>query len=264
MIQQNRAEKSLRESGFLKFRISKETFSLAKRAVIRHIFLNIKHYLNQARVDYVDNLITIDQCLEAINSLDSESFKKIFGLVSNRMLPSCDGNLLSNAIIGDLKSYLPWDFAVHCARNFDINACLQKDLDFASTAIYYRVVPPNIAGYAHRDYDFWSIDIVPDINFAWKFRYKVWVPLIHCYESNSLKVWPSSHLQDINIKFVDGPNGFRKPYIEKHILNTLPEPVVPVFNNLDCILFDDKLVHQGPLNTSANHRISLEVTLFSC
>ena len=90
------------------------------------------------------------------------------------------------------------------------NALHEKTYD-----IFWRCVRlnKNDVGQPHRDSQFWELqkgtdDEVP-VPFAYRNRWKLWVPLIGCVKENSLQMMPFSHQEEIPTQVIDTPFGRR-------------------------------------------------------
>lgn len=121
-------------------------------------------------------------------------------------------------------------------------------------------------GAAHSDYQFWEIakgtSAEVGCPFDYDERWKIWIPLIGCDETNSLQVVPGSHLQVVPTDRILTKNGYKpkiqQPWLDEHEKMFLC-PLTHFEGN--CVLFHDKLVHRGPVNTTSKFRLSGELTI---
>ena len=143
---------------------------------------------------------------------------------------------------------------------------------------FFRIVRPNQndVSPAHYDQMFWDImrdtDSSPEISEPYRERWKVWIPLIGCNQSNSLQVISGSHNEEVPAKFSlststsysPGSIG-QVPGIDELWLKSNENRFSCPFNlNFGSfMMFHDKLVHRGPINKSTNQlpRVSCEFTL---
>jgi len=143
-----------------------------------------------------------------------------------------------------------------------INPVLRED----SYDVFWRCVRPKKpdVGLPHCDYQFWEIvkgtDEDVGVPFDYDERWKIWIPLMGCNSTNSLEVVLGSHREEVPIERVLTRNGY-KPMIQEKWLEK-KSFITPFVNFQDCcVLFHDKLVHQGPANHSSLLRISGELTI---
>ncbi|MDA0241233.1 MAG: hypothetical protein O3A84_14570, partial [Proteobacteria bacterium] len=136
-------------------------------------------------------------------------------------------------------------------------------------SFYFRFVRArkgDVAG-AHLDKHYWELKdakehvVGPDFKAAQ--RWKLWIPLMGCNQSNMLRVMPKSHNVDIpfDIRSVAGE---MKPQIEESWLKFNEHNFVCPFQNTnEAMLFHDELAHLAPVNPGPFARISAELTIFT-
>ena len=196
-------------------------------------------------------------------NLSDKEFDQYFASITNRYLPGDTKAIeLSNDLIEYFTKEYDISFLLHGIRDADRNILLPKLKENDTKAIWYRIYKPNsICGLPHRDADFWAVDdlpIVPEGNFS---RIKFWMPILGCCTTNSLRIWPKSHLRQLKSSYTIEGNC---PFISKEDIQNIGDYIVPSSAPGEYILFDDLTVHHGPKNTntvSDGFRISLETTL---
>jgi len=153
-----------------------------------------------------------------------------------------------------------------CNYELERNKSLVKD----QLHIYWRAVRPNHpedVGPAHTDAQFYAIESETDnkrhVPILFNQIYKIWVPVDGCTKENALQVIPYSHKTAVPTSTIDTPNG-PKPVIEPTWLKNQSGSFTCPFENLEnkCVIFSDKLVHRGPVNTSNSLRVSAEITVY--
>lgn len=144
-----------------------------------------------------------------------------------------------------------------------------KALDRDQLHIYWRAVRPNKpedVGPAHTDAQFYEIEEQTDkrhVPIIFTEIYKIWVPVDGCSLSNALQVIPASHNMKVPTIQVETKNG-PKPNIEPGWLRERESQFMCPFDNFynKCVIFNDRLVHRGPLNKSLALRVSAEITVY--
>lgn len=128
--------------------------------------------------------------------------------------------------------------------------------------IYWRLVRPfyeSDVGPAHADSWFWIIAPDQQLPSGKTMRFKLWIPLIIVEGVNSLAFISGSHLMN-EVKWdVKEKGGGLKPFlVSNEILEKLEisksKPGQPV-------LFNDDVIHMGPINKTSKSRISIECTI---
>ncbi|MSR57184.1 MAG: hypothetical protein EXS05_05890 [Planctomycetaceae bacterium] len=126
--------------------------------------------------------------------------------------------------------------------------------------IYWRIVRPAAGsdiGPVHADAWFWELGhgtTPPDT-----VRVKVWIPFYRESGMNGLKVLPGSHRQhwpyhgEERDGFVKPQSDFNESSVPMQLLNIEPGTLV---------VFNDRLLHGGALNSGQTTRVSAEFTMF--
>ncbi len=145
-----------------------------------------------------------------------------------------------------------------------VDKSLIKKCGYPKLDLFFRLVRKNKAsdiGFPHTDKFFWMIakknKITPPFSNCKK-RIKIWIPLIGCNKTNSLLVYPKSHLTKNYYEVKKNINNLR-PKTKQKIDNF--KSVSPVFcqkNKYEALMFEDNLIHAGQINKSSNLRISAE------
>jgi len=141
-------------------------------------------------------------------------------------------------------------------------------LNTTSYDIFWRCVRPGKpdVGQPHADFQFWEINrgtpLDPKSAFEYDERWKIWLPLIGCDNTNSLEVLPGSHMEEVPMLSIETKYG-TKPSIKAEWLAANEKRFVcPLTKFSDCaVLFHDKLIHRGPANQTAHLRVSGELTI---
>lgn len=136
--------------------------------------------------------------------------------------------------------------------------------------VYWRCVRNNKkdVGEPHSDFQFWELDKrnknLPVGYEGVNERWKLWIQLSGCTAGNSLQFIPGSHHENIPGSFVETNHGLR-PKIDQEWLekNNIRFKKIEANNEVSCILFHDKLVHKGVINTESKIRFSAELTLLA-
>ena len=127
--------------------------------------------------------------------------------------------------------------------------------------IYWRLVRPNKEcdiGPIHRDEWFWLLDSSLQNTDKMK-RLKVWIPLIVEKGKSGLLVEVGSHLRD-DIKWHgEQRDGKLKPCID--MKESQLDMQLADVSLQEAIIFDDKLLHGGKINTGSKTRVSIEFTM---
>ena len=145
-------------------------------------------------------------------------------------------------------------------RDFGIFEISDEE-DFGWENVYWRLVRPGDTdiGPIHSDKWFWDLGNgrMPDYPSQ---RVKVWIAIYTAPGENGLNVVPGSHLRD-DWKWHGGErDGQKKPVLDEkdedldiRLVETRPG---------QAIVFHDKLLHGGAVNTADTCRVSIEFTLF--
>lgn len=144
------------------------------------------------------------------------------------------------------------------------NASLGSD----SYDVYWRIVRPNKpdVGGPHNDAAFADLNIDSDraipLPFKFAARWRVWLPLMGCTPRNSLQFIPGSQNEHFPATSRDTPLGPRPSVSEEWQLANDHRFVCP-FTEFEgqCVLFSDKVIHRGPINTEDELRISADFTI---
>ena len=145
---------------------------------------------------------------------------------------------------------------------------INQQLHATTHDIFWRCarLNKNDVGPAHCDYQFWELakgteDEVP-VPFAYRERWKLWVPLMGCGKENSLQVMPSTHKENVPHQLTETAFGQRPCLDPKWYAVNECRFIAPINNIADeCIIFHDRLVHRGQKNNISNLRISSELTI---
>ena len=126
--------------------------------------------------------------------------------------------------------------------------------------IYWRIVRPQASddiGPLHADAWFWSLGhgTMP----SGKERLKVWIPLYCEVGLNGLRIVPGSHLKEWNY-WGEKRDGFVKPQFDEKASQVRPQLIATEPGQM--VVFHDKMLHGGALNSGQQTRISVEMTLF--
>jgi len=251
-----RKSSDMEKNGYIIFPFPRE---LAK-AMKSHIF-----QFMGVQFDGLDETEALKKCAEISLSYSDEDFVKKFAKPF-RIFPDSVAELAVNWITSLRDHFEGTQTGVNyvCKDERDKNHALRED----SYDIFWRCVRPGKpdVGAAHCDYQFWEIAKGTSAEvgspFDYDERWKIWVPLLGCDQTNSLQIVPGSHLQNVPTDRVLTKNGYKPviqpPWLEKHE-NTFLCPLT----NFDgyCVLFHDKLVHRGPANNASMLRLSGELTI---
>jgi hypothetical protein len=137
---------------------------------------------------------------------------------------------------------------------------ISNEEEIYSEELYWRIVRPQMAsdiGPVHADAWFWELGhgAMPENTV----RVKVWIPFYCEPGMNGLKVLPGSQRQhwpyhgELRDGFVKPQIDFDERSVPMQLLNIEP-------GNL--VVFHDKLLHGGALNTGSTTRVSAEFTMF--
>ena len=203
---------------------------------------------------------------KSVMSLSDENFSNILGNKPFRMFPDHVAKELYEWA-SNLDSFLG---GVQAGINYvnESEAKINQQLREDSYDIYWRCVRPGRKdiGAAHADYQFWELhkgtEYEARVAFPYDERWKIWIPLLDCVNTNSLQVIPGSHKENIPITICSTKNGLR-PDIESRWLAENEQRFMCPFKKFTdcCLLFHDKLVHKGPPNQESALRISAELTI---
>lgn len=257
---------SLIKSGYFSGTLSNSLYALIAKYVYDDILKKGLSYKKEIN-DTLHNINNLEEkALKILSLLSKEEIQECFGPISKRFLP---GNTVAVELSNRLKEYFlslyNLDFLFHGIRDSDRKKILPNVREDQTVAIWYRIYPPNTeCGLPHRDVDFWAVDELPNIPLENSSRIKFWMPIYGCNESNSLRIWPKSHTQNIKSKYKVGETKIN-PYISQEDIQKFGKFSVPANKTKEFVLFDDRTIHQGPKNTNIDRfgfRISLETTLF--
>jgi hypothetical protein len=132
---------------------------------------------------------------------------------------------------------------------------------FEKEEIYWRLVRPREkedVGPVHADQWFWNLG--NGATPAGVQRVKVWIAVMTEAGRNGLKIVPGSHRHEWQWhgEFRDG--------IMKPVFDQDPETIgleLPEFTPGQAIVFNDRLLHVGAVNSGDKTRVSIEFTLFT-
>lgn len=200
-----------------------------------------------------------------ISDLSDEKFLEFFGHSSFRIFSPKVTISINEYIKKNLAKVLDKKkVSLHYVANHEIkkNKLLKKKQFLG----IFRVVRPNKndVTFPHRDYDFGKIyNKYYKSPFKIRNRFKVWIPIWGCDNSNSLRLYKKSHLnKKIIVKYILKQKR-PKPVIGnsffKENKNFITQPIKNFKSS--AIVFDDKLVHFAPKNDKRNIRISSEFTI---
>lgn len=138
---------------------------------------------------------------------------------------------------------------------------ISNEEEIYSEEIYWRIVRPQAAsdvGPLHADAWFWELGhgITPPDTV----RVKVWIPFYSEPGMNGLKVLPGSHREnwpyhgELRDGFVKPQSDFDEKTVPMELLNIPPGTLV---------VFHDRLLHGGALNSGQTTRVSAEFTMFA-
>ena len=218
--------------------------------------------------DYPSVAHSLYSSSESVFSSYSKKFNRIFSGASCVLceqianLPQIQSAIgSSNLIVTPISEY---------ERRF------RPDLSADSPDFFYRIVRYNHIsdiGLPHFDRQFWDLSAgtsaQPDLP-PYKRLWKVWIPLAGTNLLNCLRFVPGSHKSNLPIaldtskvtqtSLASGSNGspsIDKRWVHAHLENFLPFAHLPG----SCNVFNDTVVHTGPINTSSPVRLSAEFTL---
>ncbi|BDX07768.1 phytanoyl-CoA dioxygenase family protein [Planctobacterium marinum] len=127
--------------------------------------------------------------------------------------------------------------------------------------IYWRLVRPGNTdiGSVHADKWFWDLGH-GDMPTGYT-RVKLWMSVCTVLGSSGLQVVPHSQHSDDWKYHGEWRNGMQKPVLDEDLqsLNLVSVETQPG----DCIIFHDKLLHGGMINSSDETRVSLEFTILT-
>jgi ectoine hydroxylase-related dioxygenase (phytanoyl-CoA dioxygenase family) len=138
--------------------------------------------------------------------------------------------------------------------------CISDEESLGYENIYWRIVrphKPSDVGPAHRDEWFWRLNkkyVMPDQ----KKRVKIWIPLITEQKRSGLLMEKYSHKR-ADIEW----SGELRHGINKPVLITPDEQLnleLVDTKEGDLIIFHDKMLHGGKINTGTKTRVSIEFT----
>ena len=251
-----RKSSEMEKDGYIIFPFPREL----TKAMKSHIF-----QFMGVQTDGLNETEALKKCAEISLSHSDEDFVKKFAKPF-RMFPDSVAELTLNWITS-LKDHfggLRTGVNYACKEERDQNHALRED----SYDIFWRCVRPGKpdVGAAHCDYQFWEIakgtSAEAGSPFDYDERWKIWVPLLGCDQTNSLQIVPGSHVQVVPTDRVLTKNGYKPviqaPWLEKH-----EKMFLCPLTNFDgyCVLFHDKLVHRGPANNTSMLRLSGELTI---
>ncbi len=250
-----------RERGFFVTEIPNEIYLLLKYEVLQRI----------------NNCRSEEEVTAYINGLDEPTFRSLFSKW-NRFYS------YSTAIC--IEAYISRFASALGAKTLSISpisinerrknlALVKGDRDFFFRCV--RSHRDDVAP-AHFDAMFWEIlkntDADPEVSRSYSARWKVWIPLIGCDQSNSLQVVAGSQAEDIPVQFsMSGRASYaigseaKVPQVGAEWLreNESRFYCPPDLRPGKLILFHDRLVHRGPTNYSKEKtpRISCEFTILA-
>jgi hypothetical protein len=126
--------------------------------------------------------------------------------------------------------------------------------------VYWRIVRPNEpsdVGPVHADKWFWDLGhgTMPD-GYV---RIKIWIPVYTETGKSGLLLFPDSHnREDIRYEGVYR-DGFTKPSLVSDLSGE--KRVLFSGSNGELVIFNDRLLHGGALNTGSTTRVSAEMTV---
>ena len=151
-----------------------------------------------------------------------------------------------------------------CDSEREKNPTLKQE----SYDIFWRCVRPGKpdVGKPHCDYQFWEIakgtKDEPICPIQYTERWKIWLPISGCNQTNSLQVIPGSHNEEIPIEIIQTKYGAKPDIRDEWLKKNENRFICPLEQFADCcILFHDKLVHRGPANHNTDLRMSGELTM---
>lgn len=222
--------------------------------------------LNESELNLIRSLVQ-SQWIENIKYYAPSHWKKFneLGIANYHKL----AHLLEHSLIWPLKNRIFSQDAVDVIRSTVFVKHLEDiygQFEFADVEgigreeIYWRLVRPNESsdvGPLHADQWFWELGhgvMKPNVD-----RIKVWVALYCEPGLNGLRVVPDSQKKEWRYHG-EYRDGFLKPQIDEdeaklniQLANTKPG---------DAIIFHDRLLHGGALNTGQQTRVNIKFTMF--
>jgi hypothetical protein len=177
--------------------------------------------------------------------------------------------LVHNRLWGKKSRTLSAD-VVAMIKSLDFMGVLEKEFGqfeitgesgFEKEEIYWRLVRPGQkedVGPVHADQWFWNLGNVDTPEGVE--RVKVWIAVMTEAGRNGLRIVPGSHRREWQWhgEFRDG--------IMKPVFDQDPDAIgleLPEFTPGQAIVFNDRLLHAGAVNSGEKTRVSIEFTLFS-
>jgi hypothetical protein len=183
-------------------------------------------------------------------------YHELVDLVDHKMLWPKKARLLPAQVVNRIRK-MPFMQALAAEFGpFEIS----NEEEVHPEEIYWRIVRPAAAsdiGPLHADAWFWALGhgkTPPDT-----VRVKVWIPFYSEPGMNGLKVLPGSHRQNWPYHgeerdgFVKPQADFDQSAVPMQLLNIEPGTLV---------VFNDRLLHGGALNSGRTTRVSAEFTMF--
>jgi len=255
-------QSSFIKNGFSVYRVPESVIDTVARSFVYRLNARFQKY--KPSLKYVGDHGAF---AEIIDEIDDRIWHDCFGIVSYRMLDREAVEIVQDWIGTAILDTFPGsNYRFHHVTDSDVlNNELVSSRDLS---MYYRVVRPykrSDVGFPHRDCDFWdsSITALPYVGNNPE-RLKIWFPIWGFTRKNSLHVIAGSHHEEITPVYIS-IGGLKKPTIEEDFLNLHSDSItVPISSPLEAIVFHDKLVHWGPMNSDLGTiRVSVEGTLIN-
>ncbi len=208
---------------------------------------------------------SIEEITKAVCSMDENAFRISFSKPERNLSGSAVDSIVKYVrnIAKSLGGKIS-DINYLSPREIKSNECFNE----RTYDLPWRCVRPNKidVGAAHADYQFWDIndntDLDPLCPIDYDQRWKVWVPLFGCNNSNSIQFISGSHKEEVPF-IIRENDGSIKPDIDHDWLDSNESKFICPFDSFDenCVIFHDRLIHRGPKNLCNHIRISNEFTI---
>ena len=243
--------------------------------------IKLPEYIFRTATEYIFNhnqVENFDHLTSKITAQNNDNFAKI-AKKPNRLLNRKTSNIIKEWLYNDkeIKKILNSE-NLNISKISEYETQFREDLDTDDLDIFYRLVRKNQmdVGPPHYDQLIWdqgkgtNLEVIYDKK---KFtRWKLWIPLLGSNEENALQFVKGSHREDVPWYFepsritqaVEATKSKGSPAIDPLWI----EKNEPKFKSIawkkgEGVIFDDKLVHRGPINKSSMLRTSIEFTILA-
>ncbi len=248
-------------------------FGAVKVKVPDAIFRNATEYIfNHNQVTNFDHLTS------KITSQNNDDFA-IIAKKPNRLLNRNTSKKINEWVCNDqqIKKILKSE-ELFISKISKYETQFREDLNTNDLDIFYRLVRKDRmdVGPPHYDQLIWeqgkgtNLEVIYDKK---KFtRWKLWIPLLGSNEKNSLQFIKGSHLENVPWYYepsritqaVEATKSNGSPAIDPKWIEKNEHRFKSIaWEKGEGVIFDDKLVHRGPINKSSKLRTSIEFTILA-